>query len=328
MKDKFENILLGLLWLLVATLGTTFWFNTKFGFNIFSGAHWKYLATHQATHQSINAAFYPSMVLAVFITLFVLYLLVHPRFRKIKLPVFHKVKTASTQQTKPTHSPETPTLPESKSALDIVTTPQPEPAPQPMPFNMARPPRLAINPMSSYGPTPSAPQTTAQPTATQQPVVTQPAAATPAPAPQPAAIPQASENPDLIKIFSDMGYEIKKSPRINGTQMSLLAIGQNEVLWLGGVGISTLEMNRATEQIAAVFADTLDGIQIDIRPFTVYAPDTATPTNPDILTFDSFGALRDYVSEHPNPPLTDEDAENFAAYSEYISTVIEYLGKM
>lgn len=323
MKDKIENILLGLLWLLVATLGTTFWFNTKFGFDIFSGTHWKYLATHQATHQNINAAFYPSMVLSVFITLFVLYLLVRPRFRKIKLPVVHK--SENSESTKPVYTPESVALPEPKSALDIVSAPQSDttPAPQPVPFNMTRPPRLAINPMASYGPAPQTP--TSQPTPTVAQPVQQPS---PAPVAQPAQTNLPAENPDLIKIFTDMGYEIKKSPRIGGTQFQLLAIGQNEVLWLGGVGISTMEMNRAAEQMANLFLDTLDGIEIDIRTFTVYAPDTGAPTNPNVLTFDSFSALREYVSEHPNPPLADTDAENFAAYSEYISTVIEYLGKM
>ena len=73
MKKNFENILLGLLWLLAATLGTTFWFNTRFGFNLFSSAHWDYLATQQATRAPISFWFYFSFVAATFITLFVLY---------------------------------------------------------------------------------------------------------------------------------------------------------------------------------------------------------------------------------------------------------------
>ena len=323
MKNKIENILLGLLWLLIATLGTTFWFNTKFGFNIFSGAHWKYLGTHQATHQHINSAFYPSMVVAVFVTLFVLYLLLRPRFRKIKLPIFSKTKTQSEPEQKTVNTVDSAVQNETASTINIIAeTPSPQPQIPPQ-INMTRPPRLAINPMTSFGPQPAPQATVAQtPTTT---------VATPTSTQHQAAIPtsaQPTENADLNKIFSEAGYEIKKSPRIGGTQITLLAIGQNEVLWLGGVGISTYEMNRAAEQLADLFADTLDGIEIDIRPFTVYAPDNANPTNPDVLTFDSFGALREYVSARPNPPLSDEDRENFDAYSEYISTVIEYLGKM
>ena len=80
MRNKFDNILLGTLWLLLSTLGACFWFNTQFGFNILSGTHWRHLAYMQVTQTQIKPLFYISMIIAVFCIVFGLYLLIRPRF--------------------------------------------------------------------------------------------------------------------------------------------------------------------------------------------------------------------------------------------------------
>ena len=36
MRNKIDNILIGMVWLLSATLATFFWFNIRFGFDLFS----------------------------------------------------------------------------------------------------------------------------------------------------------------------------------------------------------------------------------------------------------------------------------------------------
>ena len=65
MKTRLNNILIGLLWLLIATLGASFWFNTKYGFNVLSAQHWQYLAYMQASNQPVKPSFYISLVVVI-----------------------------------------------------------------------------------------------------------------------------------------------------------------------------------------------------------------------------------------------------------------------
>ncbi|MDO4423576.1 MAG: hypothetical protein Q4C08_02135, partial [Pseudomonadota bacterium] len=76
MNNKLDKILLATLWLTASTLVTCFWFNIRFGFNIFSGAHWRHLAYMQATQTPVSGAFYISIIASVVITMFGLYMLI------------------------------------------------------------------------------------------------------------------------------------------------------------------------------------------------------------------------------------------------------------
>ena len=306
MNKKFENILLSLLWLLVATMGTTFWFNTRFGFNLFSGAHWDYLATQQASRAPVSFWFYFSFVVATFITLFVLYLLIKPRRRNIQISAPHL----------PAPTPAIPTQTiqnNDASQINIVPgTVQHTPTPvapthtTPLP---PRPPRLNIAPANTFAPAP---------TQTNMPAQTFIPTTPSAPAKQ--------DWPEIREIFSMAGYIIKPEPFINGKKMSLLAIGTDEILYLGAVGISTSEMAGCVGKLNQIFNDTLDGIEININAFVLNPTDSGNESS--VLTFDSVDELRKYMNEHRNIPPSADDMENFAAYSEYITTVIEYIGKL
>ena len=132
----------------------------------------------------------------------------------------------------------------------------------------------------------------------------------------------------MREIFENAGYIVKKAPQIAGLQLSLFAIGSNENVWIGATGIETETMANITDTINQVFLDTLDGIEIDINSFIVSAADSDAPVNESIFTFDSIETLRQYINEHPNPPVSGEAAENFEAFSDYITTVVDYLGKL
>ena len=54
MRNKLDNLLLGLLWILVSLLGLCFWFNIQFGFNLLSSSHWQHLSYMQATRTPIT----------------------------------------------------------------------------------------------------------------------------------------------------------------------------------------------------------------------------------------------------------------------------------
>lgn len=304
MRNKIDNILLGTLWLIAATLITCFWFNTMYGFNIFSGAHWDYLAQMQAIQTSVKPSFYISMIVCTIITIAGLYVLIRPKFKRIKIQ-------KATKQNE--HNP----VPKQVHTEQLIEEKQQNSQPQQTPsvdFGLMRPARLNaknnLQTNDSFS-APVAPIATVTPNAQQ--MISAPK----------------KEYPEIQQIFEHANYEIKPAPKISGIQTSLLAVGANETLWLGGVDISTDELETAINTMKQVFTDTLDDIEITIVGF-VLNPTKITPTThiPEILTFDTIEELQEYVSEHPNEELDEDMRENFEAFSTYISTVIDYIGKI
>ena len=293
MRNKFDNILLGLLWLLLSTLGTCFWFNTQFGFNILSSTHWHHLAYMQATRTQIKPLFYISMIVAVFCIVFGLYLLLRPRFRKITPP-------QATE--KHTESPTTANIPDTNDTD---------------PFALTRPKRLNNT------------NTTTQSSSVA--IMTAPIPGTVTPETTPSFTPpRPSEQPDteIQDIFRSAGYIIKNSPVIHGYKIPLVAIGNGETLWIGCKDMTTSTMQSILDSFQQVFSETLEDITITTIGFVVNPGDISNPAQPNILTFKNTDELRAYISENPNPPLEPEMAENFEAFSGYISTVIDYIGNL
>lgn len=334
MKNKIDNILMGILWLVAAILGTCFWFNTQFGFNIFSGAHWRHLAYMQAVQQPIKPAFYISLVFAVIITIAGLYVLLRPR--KVNTPT-HKSNTPSSNSM--THAPQpTPTPSAAKPAplpaasnnatppqADAAPTPQDVTAPTSYEPQMSRPMRLNISPAARNMPPPPQAPTLDLPTTNTAAPQTSPA---PYASPAPTTPGKTQEWPELREIFESTGYTVKPNIFINGVQTALIAIGADENLWIGAVGVTTTSLKSVVEKFERIFEETLEEIIINISGFVISAPDAASPGAPEILTFDTPGALREYMNNNRNPELDSDEQENFDAYSNYISTVLEYLGKL
>ena len=313
MRNRLDNILLGTLWLLAATLGTSFWLNTKFGFNIFSAPHWQYLAYLQASKTPVAASFYISLGVAIFITIFGLYFIIQPKFRKIVLPIIKVKRVNEKTQPRVDATPETPST--QSDASEIITIPKPEQQPaqqiQPTPVaapqnNPLRPPHLNLPTTNSYSAAP----------------ITQPATNTNTSSGNDA------DNTALREIFSQNGYIVKTNPYINRWRPNLLAIGTNEVLWIGAVGATTTQVRAAIDKLNQIFSDTLDDVYISINGFSINAPDAQTTEFQDILLFNTINDLDAYMTQHPNSQPTAEEQENFDAYSEYIDTVIGYIGNL
>lgn len=317
MRNRLDNILLGTLWLLAATLGASFWFNTKYGFNIFSAPHWQYLAYLQASKTPVAPSFYISLGVAVFITIFGLYFLIQPKFRKIVLPIMKTKKSGVTTQS--VHTPNTEPTSQKSDASEIVTIPntasQPTPhdtqkpvsayAPAPIWGTPPRPPHLTLPSSNSYA---------AAPIATHAQVAT--------------TTNDDTDNNAIREIFSQNGYIVKKTPYINKWRPNLLAIGTNEVLWIGAVGTPTTQVRAAINKLNQIFSDTLDDVYINVNGFSINAPDAETTEFQDILLFNSIDDLGKYIAQHPNPQPDADEKENFDAYSEYIDTVIGYIGNL
>ena len=307
MRIRFDNILLCVLWLLAMTLGASFWFNTAYGFDIFSASHWQYLSYMQASRTPVRPGFYISMVIVAFLTVFGLYLIARPRLRKIRLPI---IKMRATNP--PTATPSANTnAARDASTLDmppagnINATTQSDTTPAvSAPDVSARPPRLVI------------------PTTTKRPQQMPPQSHEAAPAPR-----GTNDWPELRQIFESAGYVTKPVQKINGIPIALLAIGTNETLWIGGVDVRTTDLRQAINRLQQVFNDTLDETYITVNGFVINAPDADTSEFQDILMFNSISDVQQYMQQMPNPPIPDDD-DTFDAYSQYIDAVINHIGKI
>lgn len=324
MKKHFEIILLDVLWLSATILFANFWFDIRFGFNIFHGAHWHYLAVQQLTHGAILPLFYISIALFVALGVSGLYLISRPRLRKIDFSV-----DAPQTQTQPEKIDPVPSL--QPTAHDPKHSSLP-PAPV-----LPRPPRI-INPMHSLVNAPI-----------------------PAPAPSAPVLETRNIDSNLAEIFKSAGYIVKQPPKIAGSRLNLLAIGMDEVLymgltdshngdiiaaeggdskWRGANGelftSPVWRMSSAMEKVRELFLETLDSeIQITIKAFVVM--NDATITNRESLekiwnafgveVFDSADSLAESIKQNKNREMQPEEEEDFNAYSDYIETVANYFNK-
>lgn len=290
MKKRIDYLLLEILWMLAVALGLGFWMTTRYAFNIFSGEHWKYLAELQARGAPVRGGFYVSLICGIIIMFGGMYLLVRPQLRKIKFPEIKFTRRAATSETKPTLAP-----------APVAATATPAPAPS---TAMKRPPRPNVGFTSTNNAVNIAPAA---------PVIS---------APRVASAPR--DYPEIRHIFESTGYTVKHASSINGFTPALFAIGADETLWLGGVDASTRDVRTAIDALQKVFTETLDDIEITVNGFAINAPDADTSEFQDILMFPDTDALREYMNAHKND-MSNEDSENFAAYSEYIDTVIKYV---
>ncbi len=308
MKNNLDNFLLSFLWLCASTLCACFWFNIKYGFNLFSGAHWQHLAYMQAAQNPVTPTFYISLVVTAIIMILGLYILRRP----LRPRQTHNTPQPNAHIPNNNITMNTPVVPHNNTgavSTNITTAPTP---PTQSPIPLSRPPRLNI------GAIPALPPRTQTPNIYPQPTI--------APTPRPTS--SQPEWPEITQIFESAGYVLKPAPRIGDLQTTLFAIGTNETLWIGAVGVPTTSLQTSIDTLTQIFQDTLDDIIINVNGFVISAPDANTPGANNILTFTTPSDLREYISQHRNPPLPDDDLGNFDAFSTYISTVIEYISKI
>ena len=329
MTKNFDRFLLGILWLLAVMLAACFWFNTMFAFNLFSAAHWRYLAGLQASQITVSGWFYISLVITIGLALVGTNMLMRPRLRKIRFirvtnPTTPPATTGAEKQTTATQQPDKQnttqqTITDTKNDAHVDTQPQSHTAPETAAAGgtaplLRRPARLNVG----FTPTNTYPAANATPIAQAQP--------RPAQESQPAIDTEQIER--VTQIFESAGYLPKGTPRIKGMQTCIVAIGTDEVVWIGSVGADTDAMNTATDTMRNIFMETLDDIDIKINAFIINAPDADTTRFTDILQFADTEQLAAYMADNPNATLADDDIAGFDAFSAYMSTVIDYIGKI
>lgn len=289
MKNKFEHLLLATLLGIAVLLGLSFWLDLIFGFNLFFKEHWDELARLQASHIPIAHGFYISIIFAVVLFIFGLYLIYIPSIRKT-----HKTKVAVT-------TPISNTTP--KTSEEVKKNPPAE-----TPILLTRPPKLNL------------PKNMAQIIAqrqTQNQTSEQKTSDTPNGLDSP-------YNSVLAEIFSENGYVIKQNPTISRFTPNLVAIGPNEVFWIGAVDATPDKLNSAITKLRNVFETTLEDIPINIRAFIIDNLNQYK-SNDEILVFKSLEELKKFVSENPSDTIPEEEIDSFGSYSEYIDTIIQYI---
>lgn len=313
MKKQIDYILLGILWILVVTLGASFWFNTQYGFNIFSGTHWRYLADVQMTGAHVRPWFYISMGIWIAIMIGGFYMLMLPRVRGLRLGARIRAHHRSGRQRQ----------------SDV----QNQPAPQQPIMDAPSDNASTMGNVPGTNPTSDAPTIASAPSSDARPPRLVLGNGTPRPNTPPPAFAMAPTQPitdgasiaditELKRIFTNAGYTVKPSAKISGMNIDLFAIAMGEILWMGGIGMAPERLAKSVKRIDTLFKDTLDDIPINIHAFIV---DPHGAHESDIMTFSDMKQLESYINAHPAQPIPDDAREDFNAYNEYIDTVTNFL---
>lgn len=289
MRNKLEHLLLSVLLALTVLLGLSFWLNTVFNFNIFCAAHWNELAKLQASQTPISTGFYIAFIIAIFVFVLGFYLIYRQEIRHI-----HIIKTKPTTiSNSVVQTPAVAPIEEN----EVVEIPEPV-------ISVSRPPRLNLpNNITQIAEQKNTARTNIQKED------------------KPSTNPY---NSIISEIFSSAGYTVKPNPKISGWEPGLFAIGNNEIVWIGGVDCDIEKITNAIQKLNSVFTETLEDIPIRIHSFIL---DTMNKydANDSVMIFKSIDELKDFVNAHPADNIGDEDIESFNSYSEYIDTIIKYI---
>lgn len=318
MTKKFANLLLGVLWLLTVTLAATFWMNIKYGFNIFSAAHWAYLSEMQAYRTQIKLDFYISLIGAIIIGLTGLYFLLRPKLQTFFIepsqmpPLPGNVDTPNILHHKSTNS--------NDSGITVANEPTPiKHEPESAPANIPHRPH-ATRPMSPMGTQRMVPN----PKQNNNTNIIR----TPTPkinSPEPTGPIHAS---DISDILEKSEYQIKPCMRIGKLIKPVVALSYDQTVWVCSENVSATDVTDALQTLVTVFDDTLGDSANDLTVRGCIINATDTPENSELIyTFDTLDEFGKFINSHPNTKPDDYDQELFDAISTYISTVTNYIGK-
>lgn len=302
MKINLDKFFLGILWLLTITLATTFWMNIKYGFNIFSSTHWAYLSEIQASRAPVRDGFYLSLIVAILVGIIGLYICIRPRFRKIPLPVALKQPDKISNEQKPMETPSDKTVAPQNTPVEDQPT-------KPMPVGLTRP----LSPVSGTA-LRVTPQHQIAPVANTMATSTQP---------------NSELNKKIGEIFAQAGYIVKPCKAIGALQSPAIAVGYDQSVWIGVTNKSPQETQGAIDTLVSFFSDTLGetAADINVNACIVNPSGNAEDTSDAIHLFSTLDKLDQFMAENNNKEPEDFEPELFDAFSSYIDTVMNYIGK-
>lgn len=285
MKKYSEKLLTAILLSTSVLLALSFWLNIRFNFNIFSAHHWDKLATLQASHTPINIGFYISIGVALFIFILGLYMIYKPKF--------HKISINQNQQISIVQQPSNETTTDSINNIPKQNLAIQQPPQLHLPKNTISTTRNNIRNTATQTVKPESNRVTIYDT-------------------------------QLSQIFSDNKYLVKPNIKISDFTSNLFAIGKDEIVWVGAVDCDINIFRNALDKLQSVFTDTLEDIPITIYPF-ILDDKRIYDSDENIVVFHDITDLKNAISQNPNGDISEEEQENFDAYSEYIDTIIQYI---
>ena len=293
MNNKIERLLLVFLLGISVLMGLSFWLNTFFGFNLFCTEHWHELSRLQALKAPIANGFYVSISFSIFLFVFGLYLIYMPTLKRVYQKVVKKEISVP--------KPELNTVQEKTEEITPAPTDR---------ISLSRPPRLNL------------PGNAAKRAAERhEEMMKQPSGVTNSKADSQTVSPY---NSILAQIFSDNGFTVKPVSLIAKFKPNLFAIGPNEVIWLGAVDADMNGLTKAVAELDSIIKTSLDDVEIYINTFMIDTMGQQQP-NDSVMVFKSVDELKTFVQNNPADKITEDNAENFAAYSEYIDTILQYV---
>ena len=130
---------------------------------------------------------------------------------------------------------------------------------------------------------------------------------------------------NMYDAFTKNGYEIVDLIRIDGKHPGIVAIGTNEKLFIATLVDDVDILSNVIKRFELCFADTLEGINIDVRVLSV--SENSVFDN-KIIGFSSVSEFQKYLNKNKNiRPKTNQEREDFNAYAEYVGTAVKYLFK-
>ena len=293
MRNKFEQILLSILWGMSVLLGLTFWLNTNFGFNVFLIQHWQNLSVLQATQTPISTGFYLSFCIAIFVFLVGIYIILGAHKTTKTIKTITTTTTITTKEILPAQEQIPEQIPYQAPASAIGMTRPPK---LNLPSNMAQ---IAANhhAMQQNQQTISSVDNTKM------------------------------YDSELADIFTNNAYLVKPDVIISGFKTNLFAIGNNEVVWVGAVNCDLNQFKQKIEKLKNTFKETLEDIPITVYAFVldIMHKYDSNQSESDLLIFHSIDELKQFISQAQGADIEESDQENFDAYSEYIDTIIKYM---
>ena len=157
-----------------------------------------------------------------------------------------------------------------------------------------------------------------------------------APRPKPLATPPAVQNKEpenplgekIKSVFESAGYVMKPCKKLGRLVNPVVALGYDNMVWIGISNNSTENMQDAIQTLVTIFDDTLGDMANDMSLHgCIIKPTESGNNNPDLIsTFASIEEFSEFMKKYQNKKPDDFDNELFDAVSTYVTTVTGYTG--
>ncbi|MDR3208592.1 MAG: hypothetical protein LBT45_01965 [Rickettsiales bacterium] len=309
---KRERFLISVLWANAAVIAALWFFNTIFGFNLFSATHWRYLAELQVAG-GVAVGFYISAVSFVVVGLAGLYMLIVPWHRKITMmPSVYAPVSATATTDKPAETAGRIQLPERPPKLNLnnifIPTKHDEIIKREVPARVVQVSETAENIKSMLSRIGFVVK--------ESPSI-------------------GGVKPDFLAIGTDEALVVGL---LCGERGEIVASEGGDSLWRANnqtFKSPAWQITTIVQKLSALFLEVLDPeLKVSILPFVF---SDGRISNRDsvqniwdalgVKVFDDMNIFADFLEEYRPRRLDDAEKEDFGAFSDFVDNVLGYFNK-